>query len=97
MAATSTNAKAPCSRLQPISAPENSGASGERGGRRITSSSSVSASKTSEHTGSITISRKAMCIGPNRIGRPNSSGSSASPAIGTWTAKMKPIAFRRLS
>ena len=36
--------------------PENSGSSGERGGRRITSSSSVSASKTSEHTGSITIS-----------------------------------------
>ena len=26
-----------------------------------------------------------------------SSGKSASPAIGTWTAKMKPMALRRLS
>ena len=41
-----------------------SGAAGSRGGRRITSASSASASKTIEQTGSITISRNAMCIGP---------------------------------
>jgi len=52
------------------------------------SPSSLSASKTMEQTGSITISRKAMCIGVNTSGRPNSSGSSASPAIGTWTARI---------
>ena len=63
----------------------------------MTSSSSVSASKTSEHTGSITISRKAMWIGVKIKGIPRISGSSASPAIGTWTAKMKAIALRRLS
>src|SRR6516165_8258766 len=84
-------------RPQPINGPENNGSSGPRGGRRITSSSSISASKTSEHTGSITISKNAICTGPNIIGKPNSSGSSANPAMGTCTAKMNPIALRRLS
>ena len=81
MAATRANAKAPCSRLQAINAPENKGYR-ERGGRRMTSSSSVSAS-TREQTGSMTISRKAIWMGPNKIGRPNSSGNSARPAMGT--------------
>ena len=97
MAATSAHANPPCRRLHPIRCPENNRSSGDRGRRRMTSSSSASASKTSEQTGSITISRNAMCIGPKRIGRPNISGSRARPAIGTWTANMKPIAFRRLS
>src|SRR6516225_4668019 len=84
-------------KTQPINGPENSGSSAPRGGRRMTSSSSVSASKTSEHTGSITISKNAICTGPNKIGKPNSNGRSASPAMGTCTAKMNPIALRRLS
>ncbi len=83
MTATTKSAQPPCKRPQAINGPESSGSSGARGGRRITSSSSVSASNTSEHTGSITISKNAMCTGPNRIGKPSSSGSNASPAIGT--------------
>jgi len=47
-------------RITAINEREKSAASGSRGGRFIASSSSVSASKTNEQTGSITISRKAM-------------------------------------
>ncbi|MCY1174586.1 hypothetical protein D9M73_147930 [compost metagenome] len=76
---------------------EKSGSFGSRGGRCMMSLSPRSASNTSAQTGSITISSKAIWIGPNRIGIPNTSGSSASPAIGTCTAKMNAIALRILS
>jgi hypothetical protein len=38
-----------------------------------------------------------MWIGWRSIGRPKNSGTRATPAIGTWTATMKPSALRRLS
>ena len=76
---------------------ENSGSDTGRGGRTMTPSSSVSASNTREQTGSITISRKAMWTGPKSSGIPMAKGISASPAMGTCTARMNDIALRRLS
>ena len=67
-----------------------SGSLGRRGGRRITSGSSASASKTIEQAGSMISSRKTMCTGSRISGHfsPSSTGISDRPAIGTWMAKM---------
>src|SRR3546814_1344167 len=48
---------------------------GARGGRCIKFSSSCSASNTSAQTGSMIISRRAIWMGPNKIGIPRSSGN----------------------
>ena len=80
-----------------MNARENSGVAGSRGGRFIPSPSSGSASNTIEQTGSISSSKKAMCTGLKTSGRPNSSGISDRPAIGTCTARTKAMALRRLS
>ena len=53
----------------------------------MTPSSSVSASNTKEQTGSITISRKAMWTGPNRIGIPNSKRHQRQPRDGHMHGK----------
>lgn len=46
----------------------------------------ASASNTTEQVGLITSSRKATSAGVSIIGKPNSSGSIAMPAIGKWAA-----------
>ena len=66
----------------------NSGALASRGGRCIRSLSAGSFSNATEQAGSMMSSSSAMCIGNSRAGQPNSTGSSAMPAIGTCTARM---------
>ncbi len=80
-----------------IVAASKSGARESRGGRRIASCSECSASKTIEHVGLMISSRNTMCAGENSSGQPNSSGSSAMPAIGTCTASTYDIARRRFA
>ena len=48
----------------------NSGSRGSRGGRRMTSASSGSASNTTEQAGSMISSRKTMCTGSSTSGQP---------------------------
>ena len=68
-----------------------------RGGLDIAPADSGIASKTSAQAGSITSSRNAMWAGNMRIGPPTTSGTSARPAIGKWTAIRYPATRRKLS
>ena len=57
-----------------------------RGGFSIAPFSDGSASKTSEQTGSMTISIRMTCIGKSTGGSPNRIGKSATVAVGMCTA-----------
>ena len=88
----------PCNTAKPTVCSENRRSLGLRGGRFITFASAASATKTKEHEGSMINSRKTIWVGSSSSGQPEKkTGNMESPAMGTWTAKVKAMAFRMLS